>query len=32
VQEKIEVKKADEERHLAYLMIQNASSKHDNLL
>ena len=31
VQEQIEVKKAAEERHLAYLMIQNASSKHDNL-
>jgi hypothetical protein len=31
VQEQIEVRKVAEERHLAYLMIQNASSKHDNL-
>ena len=30
-QEQIKVKKAAEERHLAYLMIQNASSKHENL-
>jgi hypothetical protein len=30
-QEQAEVNKAAEERHLAYLMIQNASSKHDNL-
>ena len=30
-QEQIEVKKAAEEKHIAYLMIQNASNKHDNL-
>ena len=30
-EEQAECKKAAEERHLAYLMIQNAGSKHDNL-
>jgi hypothetical protein len=30
-EEQAEVKKSAEERHMAYLMIQNAGSKHDNL-
>jgi hypothetical protein len=29
--EKEQVRKEAEERHLAYLMIQNSSAKHDNL-